>query len=151
MPFVLNRPGPGSFSSSWEGKRYVLIAGEAPPPGTPPQVIAKAKVVGLVMAEPGKPAPPLEEATVVGGIKVKPSPPPGAHAEPAQKDAEKQVTTVSEGAAPIAEEESPPLALKGAKPAEKVTPEKSGAGEEQVAQKTKRPRGKSKRAAGDKA
>jgi len=148
MAFVLNRPGPGSFSSSWEGKRYVLIAGEAPPPGTPPQIIAKARAVGLVMAESGKPAPPLQETLTVGGIKVKPSSPPGAPAEAAKKEAEKPAAGVVEDAVPDAEEDSP-LVLKGAKPPDREAPAGSG-GEEQVAQKTKRPRRK-KRAAGDKA
>ena len=148
MAFVLNRPGPGSFSSSWEGKRYVLIAGEAPPPGTPPQIIAKARAVGLVMAESGKPAPPLQETLTVGGIKVKPSSPPGAPAEAAKKEAEKPAVAVADGGAPDAGEDSP-LVLKGAKPPDREAPAGSG-GEEQVAQKTKRPRRK-KRAAGDKA
>jgi hypothetical protein len=148
MAFVLNRPGPGSFSISWEGKRYVLIAGEAPPPGTPPQIIAKARAVGLVMAESGKPAPPLQETLTVGGIKVKPSSPPGAPAEAAKKEAEKPAAGVVEDAVPDAEEDSP-LVLKGAKPPDREAPAGSG-GEEQVAQKTKRPRRK-KRAAGDKA
>ena len=149
MAFVLNRPGPGSFSSSWEGKRYVLIAGEAPPPGTPPQIIAKARAVGLVMAESGKPAPPLQETLTVGGIKVKPSSPPGAPAEAAKKEAEKPAAGVVEDAVPDAGEDSAPLVLKGAKPTDKEVPAGSGA-EEQAAQKTKRPRGK-KRAAGAKA